>query len=265
MMSNKYNTVASQRKENILIITLNRPEKRNALNSLLISELYEILRDARENKQIHGIILTGAGKAFCAGADLAYLETLLSKKYDEHLKDSKQLMEMYYELYTYSKPTLALVNGPALAGGCGLVTVCDFAFATTEAKFGYPEVKIGFVAALVSIFLVQAVGYRRAKELLLTGNLIDATKAKELGLINDIVSPAQLMPFGLSFISDLLKNSLVSIQLSKKLLNLTVAKDVRTRLEEASKFNAQIRQENDFKEGILAFLQKRPPKWMHLK
>jgi methylglutaconyl-CoA hydratase len=264
MIDKQYSTILTQVQDNILIVTLNRPEKRNALNAVLIKELHEILKTSKENKKFHGLILTGAGTAFCAGADLAYLESFLSKGYEEHLQDSQQLKELYFDLYKFPKPTMALVNGPAVAGGCGLVNVCDFAFSAAQAVFGYPEVKIGFVAALVSIFLVQSIGYRQAKNLLISGKLIDAQQAKESGLINDVISEESLLSYGLSFFKDLLNNSLISIQLSKRLLNETYGKYINELLNEACLFNAKARQEVDFKEGILAFLEKRKPQWEHL-
>lgn len=263
MKFGRYTTVLTEVRDKILIISLNRPEKKNSFNGVLVKELLEIVHKSKVKNEITAIILTGIGDTFCAGADLGYLESLLIKDYQAHLEDSRKLKDLYYTIFSFPKPTLALVNGAALAGGCGLVTVCDFAFAVPEAIFGYPEVKIGFVAAIVSVFLLQNIGYRRAKNLLLTGKTIDAVIAKDIGLIDELVGEGSLLDYGLNFLNTLRKNSPASMYLSKEIVNRNAWADIDQILEEACVYNARTRQEKDFKEGIRAFLEKRAPNWSY--
>src|SRR5262245_20682821 len=169
-----------------VVLTLNRPDKRNALNRQLIGELTSAVKQAIAYAQGRCIIPTGAGTAFCAGMDLAELSTTLDQlgEAEQVRQDTENLAALYELIYTSPKPTLAAVNGPAVAGGAGLVTVCDLAVAAHEARFGYPEVRRGLVAAMVMPHLLRHVGERAARYLLLTGDLIDAGEACRVGLIN---------------------------------------------------------------------------------
>lgn len=260
-MKNNYKTISASIEKTVLFITLNRPDKRNSLNLEMVRELKAVLNQYKNNNSISAIILTGAGKAFCAGADLAYLKSLLNHDYEQNVKDSIELKDLYYLLYTYPKITLAMVNGAAVAGGCGLVNVCDFVFSVESAKFGYPEVKIGFVASMVSIFLVQTVGERYAKKLLLTGNLITAQEAKKIGLVDELIPASEIRNYSLSFLNNLIENSPQSINNSKKLFSNIIFDDIDTKLQKACEFNAETRSTYDFKEGINSFLEKRKPNW----
>src|SRR3974390_647263 len=174
-------------------ITLNRPEKRNAISIQMIAELQTAL-DQIEKTQTRVVILTGTGKAFCAGIDLDYLQAIGKQSPSENQEDSKRIAKMFRKIWSYSRPLIAAVNGHALAGGCGIATLCDFTLSVPEAKFGYTEVKIGFLPAIVSVFLTRQVGEKRCRDLLLTGRLVDAAAAKEFGLINEIVPPDNLIP-----------------------------------------------------------------------
>src|SRR5438128_1697767 len=178
-----------QHKDRILEIILNRPDKRNALNSELVAELTQALDQANEDEDIRVVILKGRGKAFSAGADLGYLQTLQNNTYEENLADSTQLRRFFEKIYLHKKLIIAQVEGHALAGGCGLATVCDLVYSVPEAKFGYTEVKIGFIPAIVMFFLIRKIGEAKARDLLLTGKLIDATYAKELGIVSEIIFP----------------------------------------------------------------------------
>ena len=170
--------VLTNKKGNILEIILNRPDKRNALNSEFVGELRQAFGEANADDSIRVIILKGSGKAFSAGADLGYLQQLQNNTYDENLQDSSHLMELFKLMYSHKKLIIAQVEGHALAGGCGLATVCDFIYTVPEALFGYTEVKIGFIPAIVMFFLLRKIGEAKARELLLTGTLIEATRAR---------------------------------------------------------------------------------------
>lgn len=256
-----YKTIIVDIRDSVLQVVLNRPEKRNALNEQMIKELHQTFNQYAKNDDIVAATITGEGKAFCAGADLAYLHSLVDKSYDDNLNDSKRIKEMYWSIYTFPRPTIAIVNGPAVAGGCGLVNVCDLAIASRTASFGYPEVKIGFVASIVSVFLLYTIGLRNSLNLLLTGKIIDAEAAQNLGLIHKVESHKDLVAAAESLIHDIKQNSPQSTKLSKALVHSYINADLREMLESACEFNARSRQNPDFREGLLSFLEKRKPVW----
>jgi len=163
-------------------ITLNRPDKRNAISAAMIADLQTAL-DEIENSHARVVILTGAGKAFCSGMDLEMLAAIAQQSAAENQEDSRRLAKLFRRIWSFPRPLIAAVNGAALAGGCGIATLCDFTLAVPEAKFGYTEVKIGFLPALVSVFLIRQIGEKRTRDLLLTGRIIEAAEAKELGLV----------------------------------------------------------------------------------
>lgn len=249
-------------KDSIGIITLNRPEKRNALSFELIGELKEAFDLAEKDGAVKVIILKANGKAFCAGADLAYLQQLQKNTFEENLMDSHHLKELFHQIYTLSKIVIAQVQGHAIAGGCGLATVCDFSFSIPEALFGYTEVKIGFVPAIVKVFLLRKIGEGRAKELLLSGELISAQTAYSYNLINNIIKPEDLENFVWQFASKLCENnSAHSMGLTKKMIAEVQNKGLEDALSYAAEMNAKARESEDCKKGINAFLNKEKVKW----
>ena len=244
----------------VATITLNRPEKRNAISYDLIDDLLGALREvARSPAQI--LILTGAGKAFCSGMDLDNLKSLIGRSPAQSLEDSKTMASLFRTLYDFPKPTIAAVNGAAIAGGTGLATLCDFTIAVSEAKFGYTEVKIGFVPAIVSTFLMRQVGEKIARDLLLTGRLFDAEEAKRIGLINEIVAGEKLLERARELAALLLENSPASLRYTKRLLSDAVRAEVDMQIETAVRENAAVRSTADFREGVTSFLEKRKPRW----
>jgi len=217
--------------------------------------------DGAETSAAQVIIVTGAGKAFCAGLDLDDLKTLVGKPHTENVKDSTTMANLFRRIYDFPKPTIAAVNGAAIAGGTGIATMCDFTLAVPEAKFGYTEVRIGFVPALVSSFLVLQVGHKIARDLLLTGRLFDAAEAHRYGLVNEIVAPDQLLPRAHALAEQLAQNSPSSLRATKKLINGFIRAQLDQQIAEAVEDNARIRTTSDFREGITAFLEKRKPNW----
>jgi len=244
----------------IATITLSRPEKRNAISFQLVDQLMAAF-DQIERSSAQVSILTGSGKAFCAGMDLEELKLLLGKTHDENVRDSARMAEMFRRLYEFPKPMIAAVNGAAIAGGTGLATMCDFTLAVPEAKFGYTEVRIGFVPAIVSSILVWQVGHKIARDLLLTGRLFDATEAHRYGLVNEVVAPEKLMSRAHELAGQILENSPSSVVLTKKLINGFIAKQLDQQIAEAIEDNARIRTTADFREGVSSFLEKRKPVW----
>ena len=243
-------------------ITLNRPEKRNALSHELISELKESFLQAEMDEQVKVIILKANGDAFCAGADLAYLQELQRFTYDENLADSNHLKELFLQIYTLKKIVIAQVRGHALAGGCGLASVCDFVFAVPEAKFGYTEVKIGFIPAIVMIFLLRRIGEGKAKQLLLTGDLILAEEARQLGLVMSVISSDAIERETRLFAQRLVDtNSEHAMMLTKKMISQVQSMTIEQALSYASEMNATARDSDDCKKGIDAFLSKKKIVW----
>lgn len=255
-----FNTVQYAESQGIATITLNRPEKRNAISYELIDDLLAALKVA-EQSPAQALILTGAGKAFCAGMDLDNLKQLMGRSDEQNLKDSATIAQLFRGIYDFLKPTIAAVNGAAIAGGTGLVTVCDFALAVPEATFGYTEVRIGFLPAVVSTFLINGIGEKRARDLLLTGRLFSAQEARDIGLVNEVVQQAELINRARALAVQLLENSPASVRATKKLLGSFTREQLDRQIAQAVHENAAIRQTADFKEGITAFLEKRKPEW----
>ena len=255
-----YTTLQLAYDAGIATITFNRPEKRNAISFELLHELLDAFDDV-EASAAQILILTGAGKAFCAGLDLEELKSLLGKTPAENLADSERIARVFRRLYDFPKPTIAAVNGAAIAGGTGLATMCDFTLAVPEAQFGYPEVRIGFIPAVVSSILVWQVGHKIARDLLLSGRIFDATEAHRLGLVNEVVDAAQLMPRARVLAASLQGNSPASMRATKALINGFIAKDLDRQFAESIAQNAHARTTADFREGLTAFFEKRKPKW----
>lgn len=257
-----FSVILYEEKERIAYITLNRPEKRNALGPKIIEELTTVFKHIDQSEELKVVVLRGAGKVFCAGADLSYLQELQTNSYSENLEDSLQLKNLFETIYTLSKVVIAEVHGHAIAGGCGLANVCDFVFAAPEAKFGYTEVRIGFVPAIVKIFLLRKVGESRAKELLLSGDLIDAQKAYQYGIVNFLVEKDQLRDTVEQYAQKLCKaNSGQSMELTKKMIARIQEMPFFDALNYAAEMNADARGSHDCKRGIGAFLNKEKIEW----
>jgi methylglutaconyl-CoA hydratase len=254
-------TVLIKQDQDVISIILNRPQKKNALNAQLVSDLKTAFSFAKENKSIKIVILSGAGDSFCSGADLSYLISLKQNTYEENIKDSKILAGLFLMIAQFPKPVIAKVMGSALAGGCGLATVCDFVIAEENAKFGYPEVKIGFVAAIVSAFLIKQIGERKARELLLTGKIFSAKEAFGIGLINRAVPKNELENEINLLLKELRQNSPKAMEVTKELFNSFQYFENAKEVERLAKINAEFRKTDDFFEGINAFLNKKKPNW----
>lgn len=243
-------------------ITLNRPEKRNALNHEFVNDLKLAFMDAQADASVKVVVLKAEGDSFCAGADLEYLQSLQNFTFEENLKDSTHLMELFKLVYRLDKIVIAQVQGHALAGGCGLVSVCDFSFSIPEANYGYTESRIGFVPAIVMVFLLRKIGEGKAKELLLTGNPITAKQAQEFGIINWIVEEEELAKSVKEFAQQLCtQNSAASMQLTKQMIGEVQSLPLEEALRYACRKNAEARDSDDCKKGIEAFLNKKKITW----
>lgn len=244
-------------------LTLNRPEKRNALNSEMVQALSDNLDKALADDACKAILIKSEGKVFCSGADLESLQKMQAYTYEENLADSSRLKDLFLKIYKSFKPIIAAVQGPAIAGGCGLATVTDFTFAANEAKFQYTEVRIGFVPALVSIFLVRKIGEGKARELLLKGDAIDAVIAQAYGMINKAVEAETLLDSAKNFALELCsQNSTMAMATTKSLINRALELNLKDALQLAAETNAMARASADCIKGVNSFLNKQPIQWL---
>ncbi|HMN47781.1 MAG TPA: enoyl-CoA hydratase/isomerase family protein [Ignavibacteriaceae bacterium] len=247
--------IKSEIKNNTAILTLNRPEKRNALHPFLIEQLKSKIIEYKKNDLVKSLIITGEGNTFCAGADLEYLKNISNNSSSENYEDSKSLAELFLMIYEFPKPTIAAVNGSAIAGGCGLASVCDFIIANPDkSKFGYTEVKIGFIPAIVSIFLIRKIGEGLAKQLLLEGDLITGNRAYEIGLANYLAE--DVFAESINLAEKLNKNSATSMKMTKKMIDNIANLSVRDAVDHCINLNVISRSTEDFNKGIQSFLSK---------
>src|SRR5882757_2743934 len=235
-----YSTLLLECKDDIATITLNRPDKRNAVTASMIADIQSALDAIERNHATRVVILTGAGKAFCAGMDLDMLATIAKQSPAENQEDSRRIAKLLRRIWAFPRPMIAAVNGAAYAGGCGIATLCDFTLATPEAKFGYTEVKIGFLPAIVSVFLTRQIGDKRSRDLLLTGRIIEAAEAKEFGMVTEVVPDGHLEERTLELANDLIAASPSSLTRAKHLLTSAAAAGVDHDLERAILENARI-------------------------
>ena len=256
-----YHTLTLETAAAIATITLTRAEKRNAISTQMIDDLLSALEECERAAAVRVVIITGAGNAFCAGMDLEGLQALAGQSHEQNLEDSRRMARLFRRLYDYPKPLITAVNGAAIAGGAGIATMCDFTLAVPDAKFGYTEVRIGFIPALVSVFLRRQVGEKRARDLLLTGRFFDAAEAHALGLVSEIVAAEKLLDRARELASTLLANSPTSLARTKTLLSESARAELDREIELAIAANADIRSTGDFREGLAAFLEKRSPQW----
>jgi methylglutaconyl-CoA hydratase len=246
----------------VVELILNRPEKRNALNTELVETLKDQLTELQYDEGVKVIIISGNGDAFCAGADLGYLQQLQSNSFEENLEDSLSLAALFRLIYTHPKLIIARVEGSALAGGCGLATVCDLCYAIPKAKFGYTEVKIGFIPAIVSYFLIRKIGEAKSKELLLTGKIISGDEAAGMGLITGVIASNEIKESVMKLAEKLAtETSSSSIALTKKLLSGIQHLSLDDALQLAAESNAHARATADCKKGVNAFLNKEKLSW----
>jgi methylglutaconyl-CoA hydratase len=253
-------TVRIEDELGIRTITLNRPERRNALVPEMQEELIAALNGA-ESAGARVVVLAGAGEAFCAGLDLSALQGMAGQSAEEYRVDAERIGRMFRTLWECDLPTLAVVQGPAVAGGTGLATICDFTLASPEARFGYTEARIGFVPALVSAYLALQLGDKAARGLLLTARIFGADEALRLGLVSEVVERGQLQTRAMELAAQLMANSPESLRATKRLLRAQQAEWLDRALALAMEANAASRQTADFREGVAAFLEKRKPMW----
>jgi len=237
-------------------ITLNRPEKRNALNDALIAGLKQSLKTAASEKNVRVVVISGAGKDFCSGADLSALQKIAGASVAENSEDARSLLELFWLIRQLHVPVVAAVTGRALAGGCGLATACDLVVASASARFGYPEVKIGFVPAMVMAILRRNVSEKRAFELITRGAEISAEQAREFGLVNQVFADDSFETDVNTYVSEFEKMSASAISLTKTLLYQMDGLSFREALETGADVNVIARLTEDCQQRIAKFLKQ---------
>ena len=253
--------IVIENKGNIRTLRLNRPEVRNAMSQALQVGLQTALDDARTDASVRAVIITGTGKAFCAGLDLDELKAISTRSTEENRRDSEQFSKLLETIYTFEKPVIAALNGHAVAGGAGIASVCDLVVISESAKFGYTESKIGFVAALVGVYLVRQVGEKHARDLLLSARLMEADEVKAMGLANHVVPTEAVFDKAIELAEAIVENSPTSLAMTKKLLVAAPSMGLQEGLRYAIELNALARTTDDLKEGVASFLEKRKPNW----
>ncbi|KPL14641.1 hypothetical protein AMJ74_02995 [candidate division WOR_3 bacterium SM1_77] len=262
MTNPQYQTILCKVEDSIAYVTFNRPDVHNAFNDVMIRELIEVFSDIEKLSEVRVVVVSGQGKSFCAGADLNWMRRVKDYSYEENLRESSELSDMLFGMYSFPKPTIARVNGAAIGGGTGLVAVCDIAIAADSAKFSFSEVKIGLIPACISPYVVKKCGEGRCREFFLTGERMTAERALGAGLVNKVVAMEELDQTVDQFAHQLISSGPEAIMRCKELLRnvpLMTYDEVKRYTAEVI---AQIRGSEEGQEGMTAFLEKRKPKWL---
>jgi len=242
-------------------INLNRPDVHNAFNDELLQELADAIRHAARNGDARVLVITGNGKSFCAGADLNWMRMVLDYKVEQNKKDAATLVDLLDLLEACPKPVVGRINGAAIGGGVGLVAVCDIAIASSEAKFGFGEVKLGIIPAMISPYVLRKIGRGPARELFLTGDRFDAGRAREIGLVNDVAPPEKLDDAVNAKVAALLTSAPGALAEAKKLIRIVPDMEASEAREYTLTKIAELRACPEGQEGMRAFLEKRKPEW----
>lgn len=249
----------------VAVVTITRPDKHNAFNEALISELTETFVRLGTDDDVRVVILTGEGRSFSAGADINWMRSMSEFSEDENIEDALRLAELMFVLDSLGKPTVARVNGAAFGGGVGLVACCDIAVAAEHALFGLTEVRLGLVPSVISPYVLEAIGARQARRFFMTGERMDAATAVRIGLVHEAVPQGRLDEAVEGYVRRLLKGGPVALRACKELVHeeVTAATSADESLKlMTAKLIAQLRVSEEGQEGLAAFLEKREPRWV---
>jgi len=261
-MNKNYQTIEFKIEGPIATVWLNRPEIHNAFNETMISELLECFTSVSEMEDIRAVVLRGKGKSFCAGADLNWMRDVAKYSYEQNYKESLQLSDCFYAIYSCKKPTIAMVHGAAIGGANGLLAACDFSFADENTVFSLSEVKIGIVPACISPYIIKRVGEYNAKDLMLTGRRFQGKEAEQFKLVNKSMSVVQMEIYVSTLIDSLKTSGPKAISQCKSLIDSVCNHlSLNEALEYTAKMIAEIRASEEGQEGMAAFLEKRKPNW----
>lgn len=257
--------VEMQDRGHVRILKLNRPEVRNAMSAPMLAELMDALDAAEADPGVRGVVFTGEGSAFCGGLDVEELKAMSSRSPEQHRADAAAFANLLQRIYLYPKPTFAAVNGHAVGAGAGLVCASDFAVQDAKARVGFSEAKIGFVAAVVAVFVMRQLPEKHARDLLLSARLVGADEAARMGLVNEAVAPGQSLARTLELAEAVTANAPMSLRVTKQMLAAAPHQSLQDGLLQAAELNAAARGSESLKEGVTAFLEKRPADWNAVK
>lgn len=260
-----YSTIQTRHENEVGWITFNRPDIHNAFNSTVISELSTAFTEMDNDSSVRVVVLTGAGKSFCAGADLNWMRGVINQSFDENLAESNALADLFWQIYTFKRPVIGRINGAAIGGGTGFVAVCDIAIAAQSAVFSFSEVKIGVVPACIGPYVVKKMGEGKARELFITGERMKAQRAHEVGLVNKVVDDAQLDAEVNLLIDSLLSSGPEAVAMAKRLVSGVGDMTPEQFRPYTAEMIAKLRVSPEGQEGMDAFLNKRPPNWVKKK
>ncbi len=261
MQEKKYETIRCEAKKSIANVIFNRPDVHNAFDDVMIRELGEVFAQLAMRSEIRAVVLTGEGRSFCAGADLNWMRRVKNYSYEDNLRESLDLAEMLYKIYSCPKPTIARVNGAAIGGGTGLVAVCDIAVAARSARFSFSEAKLGLIPACISPYVVKKCGEGKCREFFLTGERLSADKALSAGLVNAVAELEGLDTMIDQYLAQLISSGPEAITTCKELLRKVPQMSYDDVKRYTAEIIAQIRISEEGQEGMAAFLEKRKPKW----
>lgn len=258
----RYETIEFKQQDDLGLICLNRPEKHNAFNDVMISELTNCFEEVGKIESIRVLVLRGNGKSFCAGADLNYMKAIAQFGYEENFKDSKNLARLFETIYACPKPTLAVVHGAAFGGANGLLSACDLVIAEDDTTFAFSEVKIGITPATIGPYVLRRIGEFGGKELMMTGRVFNAGEAKKFGLVNRSVAKDKLEAVTDEYIRQFKTAAPKAVQATKALINQLINNQSENQMEYTADLIARLRADDEGQEGMAAFLEKRKPGWV---
>lgn len=250
------------RENGIATLTLNRPDKRNAMNGKMVKEIIHALAMIRDDNEMRVLMILGNGDHFCAGADISWMQHIASESYDANYDDAQALADLMYQLYTYPKPTIVLAHGATLGGGLGLLAACDIALVGKSTIFSFSEVKIGITPSIISPYVVAAIGERAAHYYFLTGVRFDAKEAHRIGLAHRVIDDNELAQTGMEVASLLLQNSPHALTAAKQLIRYVAKEKITGELaQKTAEHLSNLRATPEAQEGLRAFMEKRTPHW----
>ncbi len=257
-----YTTVKYEKQNRVARVTFNRPEIHNAFNATVIAEMRQVFSEIEKDDDIRVVVLTGAGKSFCAGADLNWMRSVINQSFEQNLAESNALAELFHAMYSCKRPVIGRINGAAIGGGTGFVAVCDIAITARSAMFSFSEVKIGVVPACIGPYVIKKIGEGKTRELFITGERMNAERAHEVGLVNRVVDDDQLDSEVDRLIKFIISSGPQAVAMAKKLIGEVSAMTPEQFKPYTADMIARLRISDEGQEGMDAFLNKRKPRWM---
>ena len=258
----EYKTITFTKNDSVGYLTFNRPEIHNAFNATLLNEMSDLFDQLEKDNSLRVVVITGAGKSFCAGADLNWMRSVINQSFEENLTESNNLADLFYKIYSFKRPVIGKINGAAIGGGTGFVAVCDIAIAAESAKFSFSEVKIGVVPACIGPYVIKKMGEGKARELFITGERMLAKRAFEVGLVNKYVVDEKLDEEVNVLIKSILSSGPEAVAMAKKLISEVPSMSPEEYKPYTAEMIAKLRISDEGQEGMDAFLNKRKPKWV---